>query len=190
MISIIVAMAHNGLIGINNKLPWNEPGDLKQFAKLTKDKTLLMGHLTYISLPASFFKSGNRNLIVLTRDPELAPSAVSVNNGNNTIEYTDNIYSVIQDFTEGDNKDRELMVCGGRQVYEVLLGGGGLSCYADKMYITHIPRIYYLAGNKPTYFPPIDWRLLAPVNSESINATGGTSPLLLVTYKKVFDYVS
>ncbi len=50
MISIIVAIDKNNLIGNNNSLPWNYPEDLKYFREITLNKTVLMGKNTFISI--------------------------------------------------------------------------------------------------------------------------------------------
>ena len=49
-ISLIVAIAENGTIGINNSLPWHLPDDLAFFKKNTVNKPIIMGRKTYESL--------------------------------------------------------------------------------------------------------------------------------------------
>ena len=48
MLNMILAMNRDGLIGINNELPWHLPQDLKRFKELTNNKTVIMGK-KYIS---------------------------------------------------------------------------------------------------------------------------------------------
>ena len=50
-ISIIVAMAANRAIGINNQLIWHNSNDLKHFKKVTSGHCVIMGHNTWLSLP-------------------------------------------------------------------------------------------------------------------------------------------
>ena len=50
MISLIVAMDYNGLIGKGNGLPWHIPADMKHFKKITTGKTVVMGEKTYESI--------------------------------------------------------------------------------------------------------------------------------------------
>ena len=50
MLSLIVAVDDNFLIGNNNELPWYEPNDLKYFKKVTTGKAVLMGYNTYLSI--------------------------------------------------------------------------------------------------------------------------------------------
>ena len=49
-ISIIVAMSKNRVIGKDNNMPWHLSDDLKNFKKITMDKTIIMGRLTYNSI--------------------------------------------------------------------------------------------------------------------------------------------
>ena len=50
MISIIVAIGKNGLIGNGNDLPWHYPEDLKYFKNVTKNKSVFMGYNTFLSI--------------------------------------------------------------------------------------------------------------------------------------------
>lgn len=62
----IVAVADNGVIGRNNRLPWHLPDDLRRFKALTMGHALLMGRRTQESIGRAL--PGRRNL-VLSRDP-------------------------------------------------------------------------------------------------------------------------
>lgn len=62
---LIVAAARNGVIGIDNRMPWHLPADLKRFKALTMGKPMIMGRKTFESLPGLL--PGRRH-IVLTRD--------------------------------------------------------------------------------------------------------------------------
>jgi dihydrofolate reductase len=50
LVSLIVAMAQNGVIGRGNTLPWRLPDDLRRFKEFTLGKTLLMGRKTFESI--------------------------------------------------------------------------------------------------------------------------------------------
>ena len=67
-ISIIVAIAENNAIGLNNKLIYWLPNDLKRFKQLTTGNTIIMGRKTFESLPKGALP--NRRNIVLTRNAE------------------------------------------------------------------------------------------------------------------------
>ena len=65
--SLIVAVSRNGVIGIDNQLPWHLPEDLKYFKSVTMGKPLIMGRKTYDSIGRPL---PGRTNIVVTRDPE------------------------------------------------------------------------------------------------------------------------
>ncbi|MEO5972413.1 MAG: dihydrofolate reductase, partial [Sphingomicrobium sp.] len=64
-ITVVVARAHNGVIGRDGTLPWHLPADLKRFKALTMGSAMIMGRRTFASLPRLL--PGRRH-IVLTRD--------------------------------------------------------------------------------------------------------------------------
>jgi dihydrofolate reductase len=65
MITFHLARADNGVIGVDGKLPWHLPADLKRFKAQTMGKPMIMGRKTFESFPAPL--PGRRH-IVLTRD--------------------------------------------------------------------------------------------------------------------------
>lgn len=65
MIVFVLARARNGVIGVDGKLPWHLPADLKRFKALTMGKSMVMGRKTFDSFPSPL--PGRRH-IVLTRD--------------------------------------------------------------------------------------------------------------------------
>ena len=67
-ISIIVAMAQNRTIGINNTLPWRCPEDLRHFKTLTMGHHMIMGRKTFDSIGKPL---PGRTTVVVTRNPEL-----------------------------------------------------------------------------------------------------------------------
>ena len=68
ILSLIAAIARNGVIGIDNRLPWHLPADLKHFKALTTGNTVIMGRKTWDSLPAKFRPLPGRRNIVVTRN--------------------------------------------------------------------------------------------------------------------------
>src|SRR5437763_3118947 len=64
-ITLVVARAHNGVIGREGKLPWHLPADLKRVKALTMGSAMVMGRKTFESLPGLLPR---RRHIVLTRD--------------------------------------------------------------------------------------------------------------------------
>ena len=64
-ITFVLARADNGVIGVDGRLPWHLPADLKRFKALTMGKPMIMGRKTFESFPNAL--PGRRH-IVLTRD--------------------------------------------------------------------------------------------------------------------------
>lgn len=65
MYEIVLAMDEDGLIGINNKLPWNIPEELQFFKRLTTRNVVIMGRKTYDSIGKPL---PNRENIIITKD--------------------------------------------------------------------------------------------------------------------------
>ena len=77
-LSIIVAMAKNRVIGINNQLPWRLPEDLKYFKTVTMNKPIVMGRKTFESMPKAL---PNRTNVIITRKTDYkAENAIVVKN--------------------------------------------------------------------------------------------------------------
>lgn len=124
MISLIVARDKNNLIGKANDLPWNYPEDLKYFQKITKGKAVLMGYNTYLSIFDRLKKPlPNRENYVITFEDSLI--------GNPHI-----VQGNIENFLLTWPKDKELIIIGGKSIYEWLYR------YSDIMYITEIDKEY------------------------------------------------
>jgi dihydrofolate reductase/thymidylate synthase len=76
---VVVAVAPDGGIGINNELPWKLPGDMKYFKHITsctcnpsKVNAVIMGRHTWDSIPAKFRPLADRVNVVLSRNPDAA----------------------------------------------------------------------------------------------------------------------
>ena len=74
-ITIVAARALNGVIGLDNRLPWHLPADLKRFKALTMGTILVMGRKTFNSLPGLL--PGRRH-IVLTHDRDWSAPGVEI----------------------------------------------------------------------------------------------------------------
>ncbi len=75
MISFHLARADNGVIGIDGRLPWHIPADLKRFKEQTLGRAMVMGRRTFDSFPSPL--PGRRH-IVLTRDPRWQAAGAEV----------------------------------------------------------------------------------------------------------------
>ena len=78
MITLIVAVADNGVIGRENALPWHLPEDLKRFKRLTMGKPIVMGRKTFESIGKPL---PGRHNIVVTRDANYRHEGVTVVHG-------------------------------------------------------------------------------------------------------------
>lgn len=143
MISLIVAMTKEGVIGVSNKMPWYYSEDLKHFKKITTGKTVLMGRKTFDSIMSRNGKIlPHRHNVVLTRDKRFSYEGVEVI--HNLEEYL------------LKNKDEEIIIMGGKEIYTLALP------YCEKLYITIINKSY----DGDVYFPEIDFQKYNLVNKE------------------------
>jgi len=72
-LALIVAVAANGVIGRDGKLPWRLPEDLRRFRALTTGHAIIMGRRTWESLPHAL--PGRQNIVVTHRSGYRAPGA-------------------------------------------------------------------------------------------------------------------
>jgi len=114
-VTLIAAVAQNGVIGADNRLPWRLPADLAYFKNQTMGKTVLMGAATWRSIGRPL---PGRHNVVLSRRMEKAPEGCDL---VRSVEEALRLYG-----------DRELMVIGGAEVYRQFLP------HADRMLITEI----------------------------------------------------
>lgn len=132
MLSIIVAISDNNVIGKDNKLIWHLPEDLKRFREITTGHTIIMRRKTFESLGRVL---PNRKHIVLTRD-----KSYQVDNEN--VE----IVNDIERLEEYINPEEENFVIGGAIIYRQLMSK------VDKLYITRIHEKF----EGDAYFPVIN----------------------------------
>ncbi|HEY5596883.1 MAG TPA: dihydrofolate reductase [Candidatus Bipolaricaulota bacterium] len=127
VVSLIVAMAHDRVIGRGGKTPWRLSADLRRFRKLTMGKPIIMGRKTHESIGKVL--DGRLN-IVLTRNPEYAaPGCRVVHSADAALEAA--------------AEAQEAIVIGGAEVYALFLP------LADRMYLTCVQA--HAAGD--AFFP-------------------------------------
>lgn len=68
-VSLVAAVARNGVIGRGGTLPWRIPEDMRRFRELTLGHPVVMGRKTWESLPERFRPLPGRRNVVLSRDP-------------------------------------------------------------------------------------------------------------------------
>jgi len=135
-LSVIVAMASNGVIGSGGKLPWHLPDDLRRFKALTLGHPVIMGRRTWESMGKPL--AGRRNLVVSRRSDWNAEGA----------EVVPSLAEALARCAAAE----EVFVIGGAELYrEALLR-------ADRLYITRVQA--HVPGD--ARFPSWDetaWRL-------------------------------
>lgn len=138
-LSMIVARARNGVIGVDGDLPWRLKGDLQFFKSITLGKPVIMGRKTWESLPFRPLK-GRANLVVSRRHDFDAPGAsvfpslgVAIAAGRSIANQTN---------------AEEIMIIGGGAIYKSAFK------YADILYVTDVDT----APEGDTFFPDIDAR--------------------------------
>jgi dihydrofolate reductase len=130
LISLIVAMAQNGVIGRDNTLPWRLPEDLRRFKAITMGKPILMGRRTFDSIGKPL---PGRTNIVLTRDLRWSAPDVTV------VHSVDEVLRKVR-------HEGELVAIGGAEIYRLLMP------FARRIYLTHV----HADVPGDTYFPDFD----------------------------------
>src|SRR5882757_4804787 len=140
-VALVVAMAHNNVIGRDNGLPWGRlPEDLKHFKAVTLGKPVLMGRKTYESIGKPL---PGRTNFVLTRDRGWqADGVVAVH--------------CLREAMTGD----ALSGIGGAEIYRLLLP------VASRIYLTRIDAD--VSGD--TVFPPLDYAQWVETQSRAFTA--------------------
>lgn len=135
MISIIAAVAENGVIGGGNQMPWHLSEDLRRFKAVTTGHPVVMGRKTFESLGRPL---PNRTNVVITRNLGYKAEGVVI---------AGSLEEALTMFPAGE----EVFVIGGGDIYRQAMG------VADRLYITHIGAPF----DGDTHFPEIDprrWR--------------------------------
>ncbi|AHI53099.1 dihydrofolate reductase [Spiroplasma culicicola] len=136
MITLLWAQTNEGVIGQNEKLPWNIKEEMQHFIKYTKNKTVLMGRKTWDSLYVKPLP--NRQNIVITNQNLVFD--------HKDIKFTNKLENVLKDFK---NSQEELIIIGGKQIFELTLE------YANKLVVSYIKEDY----KGDVYAPFVDLNL-------------------------------
>jgi dihydrofolate reductase len=131
-VTIVAAVAANGVIGRDGDLPWHLPEDLRHFKRLTKGHVLVMGRRTFESIGRPL---PDRTTIVVTRQPDWRADGVLTAAG------------VPEALARGAEVDAEVFVAGGFEVFREAMP------VADRMVITAVDA----RPDGDTVFPPVDW---------------------------------
>ena len=131
-VTILAAVARNGVIGVDGGLPWHLPDELQLFKELTLGHVLVMGRRTYESVGRPL---PGRTTVVVTRRPDWASEGVL------------RAGSVEEALALANEIDDEVFVVGGAQVYAEALPA------ADRLALTFVDA----EPEGDTLFPEVDW---------------------------------
>ena len=151
MFSIIVAIGKNREIGKENKLLWHIPEDLKNFKKITTDKTVIMGRKTFESIGRPL---PNRKNIVLSKNGDKESFE------QKGIKLYQNLENLIADYK---NSEEEIFIIGGEQIYREFMQKG----LVRRLYISYIE---FSDSEADAYFPEIDynsWKIIKEKNYDN-----------------------
>nr|AIA15939.1 Dihydrofolate reductase [uncultured bacterium] len=130
MLSIVVALTENNVIGTGNKLPWRMSDDLKRVKALTMGHHLIMGRKTFESIGRPL---PGRTTVIITRSKDfVAEGCMVVNSLEEAIRVSEN--------------DNEAFVFGGGEIFKQALA------FTHRIYLTKIHTV--IDGD--TFFPELD----------------------------------
>jgi len=142
--SLIVAIAANGVIGRDNRLPWHIPEDLRWFKRTTLGKPVIMGRRTWDSLGRPL--PGRVNIVLTRREGWSAEGAV-------VAESLDRALALAEAYAPAT----EAMVIGGAEIFAEALPRAG------RLYLTEIGRAY----EGDTVFPAFDRAAWVEISREA-----------------------
>lgn len=161
-VSLVVAVAENGVIGSEGDMPWRLSTDLKRFKALTLGKPIIMGRKTFESIGKPL---PGRTSIVVTREPDWQhPGAVPVSSIEAALD-------VARELAEAQNLE-EVCIIGGGQIYTQTLA------LVDRLYVTQV----HTNPDGDTVFPTIDPTVWHVVFEEIIPA--GESDSAATTFRQ------
>ena len=159
MVSIIVAMAENNVIGGDNKLLWHISEDLKRFKAITTGHPVVMGRKTWESLGRPL---PNRENVVISRNTDFVAEGARV---------AASLDEAIALFPAQE----EVFVIGGGEVYRQAMDR------ADRLYITFVEAAY----DGDAFFPVIDERQWQPVFTEKHESGAAfPHPFVFMDYRR------
>jgi dihydrofolate reductase len=145
LISLIVAMASNRVIGNRGVIPWKIPGEQKMFKEITMGHTMIMGRKTYEAIGCAL---PGRTSIVITRQTDYQAPGCMVRH---------DLKSAIASCPP---EESEVFIIGGGQIYEETMS------IADRIYLTVLSR----AVSGDTYFPEFVESDFEVIKSDFIDA--------------------
>nr|AIA16712.1 Dihydrofolate reductase [uncultured bacterium] len=142
ILSIIVAVSENGVIGKDNKLIWHLPADMKFFREKTTGHFIITGRKNYESIPEKFRPLPDRTNIVITRQKNYHPAGTII---------ASSIPDALSFAEEFSNKE-EVFIIGGAEIFNQVLP----SCH--RVYLTRIHEKF--EGDVFFKDLPPEWKLI------------------------------
>ena len=136
-VSLIVAVAENGVIGKDNDLIWHLPKDMRFFKETTLGHHVIMGRKNFESIPHKYRPLPNRANIVITRQSGYKAEGCIV---------VDSVVAALD--IAKNNGDTEPFIIGGGQIYKLALEAN----LVDKIYLTKINNTF----DGDTFFPELE----------------------------------
>ncbi len=161
MISLIVAVSRNGVIGRDGGLPWHVSSDLKRFKAMTMGKPVIMGRKTWESLPKKPLP-GRRNIVITRQADYAAPGADVVESAAAALELC--------------SEAPEVAVIGGGEIYRMFWD------QADRLYLTEID-VEVEGDTRLPFVDPAHWVEIA--RDVHPKAPGDTAGFILRTLDKM-----
>jgi dihydrofolate reductase len=159
-LTLVAAVARNGVIGRRGGIPWHLPEDLARFRALTTGHPVVMGRKTWESLPERFRPLPGRRNVVVTRNPAwAAEGAERAGSLDEALQLLDGAEAVF--------------VIGGAALY------AGALPLADQLELTEVD----LEVEGDAYFPEWDRDAFEEVSQEAHVSEDGT-PFAFVTYRR------
>ena len=163
LVSLIVAVAENGVIGKDNQLLWKLSDDLKRFKQLTTNHCIIMGRKTFESIGKAL---PNRTNIVISRNTEIAyPNTIICGSLTTAIERA----AIL--------KETEVFIIGGAEIYKQSVH------LADKIYLTLVKTT--IDGDAFFNYTMDDWKVVEETNFNKDEKNEYDSSFIILERNKI-----
>ena len=161
LLALIAACAHGGVIGINKRMPWHLPEDMKFFRETTRGKPVIMGRKTWESLPDAFRPLPGRTNIIVSRNPDYQAAGATV-------------VGSLEEALDAASPSELAFVIGGAELYRQALP------LADRLLLTEIDQTY----DGDAFFPEFDPTIWRETTRDARSTESGLR-FAFVTYERM-----
>ncbi|CDS38333.1 dihydrofolate reductase [Echinococcus multilocularis] len=162
-LSVIAAVANNGGIGKENKLPWKIREDMAFFSRITstaqegKKNAVILGRRTWLSFPPKFRPLPSRINVVVSTQLESVPE------GTHLVKSFEDSLRLLESLIDSGQVD-EVFIIGGHGLYKEALEQ---EVYPVRLYYTHIMKDF----DCDTFFPSVDWERFKPIQLDTVDSS-------------------